>query len=111
MNTHKEASLSRLCNNIRLFESFMFSVLGNNSKFLSQYEVTLGTGKYTVSETAAFAGFQFTFSGNCVQDDDNPSATGNINAGETQHCQVVNTLLHSEPTRNAALPKLSLDKY
>src|SRR5262249_22229891 len=52
--------------------------------------VTLGPGPYKVSETT-LTGFAITFSGNCQQDVMNgPSASGNINAGETQKCTITN---------------------
>jgi hypothetical protein len=75
---------------------FEITVSGNNpspSSFKGSAtgtEVTLGSGQYTVSESGP-TGYITSFLGDCVQDSPT-SASGNINAGETQDCDVVNTL-------------------
>jgi len=77
---------------------FQITVTGNNpspDSFKGSTKgttVTLGPGKYTVSEPKSSL-VSATFSGNCVQDATDPfSATGNINAGDIQTCTIINNL-------------------
>jgi len=80
---------------------FNIQVTGNNpspSSFQGSDKgttVTIGPGKYTVSETLPSGDNTFflaKFAGDCQKDDDNPSATGNIKAGETQECTINNNI-------------------
>src|SRR5262249_9724376 len=79
------------------FSDFKITVTGNNPSpdhfeaSATGTQVTLGPGQYKVSENKPFFGL-ISFSGDCVKDPENPvfGATGNIKAGETQHCTITN---------------------
>ena len=78
---------------------FKITVTGNNVSPKTFDGSTLGTkvtldaGDYKISETAAFAGFLPSFSGECIQDAVNsPSASGSINAGNSQTCTIKNLI-------------------
>jgi hypothetical protein len=76
-------------------EDFTFTVTGNNPS-PRQFEgsancvdVTIGPGEYTVTEAAAFTDFGTEITGDYVQDPIDlfsRTATGEIQAGETQEC-------------------------
>jgi len=64
-------------------ESFLGSSMGTT--------FTLSPGTYVVSEENQPATFVIAFSGDCQPIPHTASGTGNINAGQTQTCSVINT--------------------
>ena len=79
--------------------TFNIQVTGNNPSpsFFKGSDtgttVTLGPGNYKISETLPpGSAFDAAFAGDC-QKDGSLSATGNINAGETQKCTITNTFV------------------
>ena len=83
-------------------EDFEFTVTGNSpvpDRFPGDNEdgcvdVTIGPGEYTVSEAVPTDRSAATVAGDCVEESrEGLSATGEIQAGETQECRFINAIL------------------
>ena len=83
-------------------DDFTFTVIGNDpspEEFEGDancVDVTIGPGEYAISEAGSIAGFgtRIEEGSDCVQEDPNDpqTATGEIQAGETQECIFFNFL-------------------